>query len=67
MKVLCPHCHQSVTVNGLGRPRLAMPVINVYDALHRYKTITAAAKSLGVSRAYVYNILKNYPIQEVKL
>ena len=60
MNVVCPHCHQSVTVSGLGRPKLDMPVINVYDAIRRHKTITGAAEALEVSRGYIYKVLKEH-------
>ena len=58
MRIKCPHCHQIITVNGLGRPRLDMPVKNVLDAISRYKTIAGAARVLGVSRGYIYNRIK---------
>ena len=59
MKIItCPHCGQSVVVNGLGRKPFNMPVINVYDALRVYRGVTAAAKELGCSRALIYKILK---------
>lgn len=60
MKVICPHCGKSVEVNGLGRKRLDIPVKNVYDAIARHSTITAAAESLGCSRGYIYLILAKY-------
>ena len=59
MNIVCPHCHRCVTVSGLGRPRLDVPVINVCDAVKRYKTITRAARALGVSRGYIYKTLKD--------
>jgi transposase-like protein len=58
MLVQCPNCGQTLTVNGLGRPSLNMPVIKVYDALRHYRSVTDAARELGCSRAYIYKILK---------
>jgi hypothetical protein len=47
-----------VVVNGLGRKAFNMPVTNVCDALRLYRDVLEAAKSLGCSRAYIYNVLK---------
>ncbi len=41
----------------LGRKMLEIPVINICDALRNSATITAAAKSLGCSRAYIHQEL----------
>jgi len=58
MLVQCPHCGQSVVVNGLGRKAFNMPVTNVYDALRLRRSVLAAANELGCSRAYIYKVLK---------
>ena len=58
MLVQCPHCGNSVVVNGLGRKAFNMPVINVYDALRLHRSVLAAANELGCSRAYIYKVLK---------
>jgi len=58
MKILCPHCGNSVVVNGLGRKAFNMPVTKVCDALLLQGNVREAAKSLGCSRAFVYKILK---------
>ena len=58
MIVNCPHCGGTVAVNGFGRRPLNIPVTKVYDALQLYHSLTAAAESLGCSRAYVYKVLK---------
>jgi len=58
MLVQCPHCGQSVVVNGLGRKAFNMPVTKVYDALRLHRSVLAAADELGCSRAYIYKILK---------
>ena len=60
MLVQCPHCGNSVVVNGLGRKRFNIPVINIYDAIRRYHSIPAAAESLECSRAYIYKTLKQH-------
>ena len=62
MKITCPCCHTEITVNGLGRKKLDMPVKNIYDALARYSSITLAAESLGCSRGYIYKILKEQKV-----
>jgi hypothetical protein len=58
MLVKCPHCGGKVVVNGFGRRPLNIPVIKVYDALQRHRSVTAAAEELGCSRGYIYKILK---------
>ena len=59
MIVRCPHCGKPVVVNGFGRPRLNIPVNKVYDALHLYHSVTAAARELGCSRGYIYKVLRD--------
>jgi hypothetical protein len=58
MIIPCPNCGKSVVVKGLGRRRLDIPVNNVYDTLLTSGNVTAAARSLGCSRGYIYNVLK---------
>jgi len=58
MLIQCPHCGKSVVVNGLGRRPLNIPVNKVYDALHQHHSVTMAARELGCSRGYIFNILK---------
>lgn len=53
----CPNC--GVEINGIGRKKLDIPVINVYDAVQAYPTVVAAAKELGCSRGWVYKVLKD--------
>ena len=62
MKITCPCCHTEITVNGLGRKKLDVPVKNIYDALARYSSITLAAESLGCSRGYIYKVLKDQKV-----
>lgn len=58
MKVQCPNCGETISVNGLGRKPFNVPVTEVYDALRLYRSVSGAANSLGCSRAYIYKILK---------
>jgi hypothetical protein len=58
MKVRYPHCGQEVQVDGLGRPKLNIPLKNIYDALTKYASIRAAAQHLGCSPGYIYRELK---------
>jgi len=58
MLVHCPHCGETIVVNGLGRKAFNMPVTKVYDALRLHRDVLAAANSLGCSRAYIYKVLK---------
>ena len=58
MLVQCPHCGESVMVNGLGRKAFNMPVIKVCDALKLAGNVPAAATKLSCSRAYIYKVLK---------
>ena len=67
MLVQCPHCGNSVVVNGLGRKPLNIPVSNVYDAIRLYHNIPAAAESLGCSRAYIYKVLKQHGMTPIDI
>ena len=58
MIVQCPNCGETVVVGGLGRKAFNMPVTKVCDALKLYRSVLAAANSLGCSRAYIYKVLK---------
>lgn len=58
MIIPCPHCGGSVLVNGLGRPRLNIPLNNVLECLCRCGSIEDAARELGCSPAYIFNALK---------
>lgn len=58
MKVQCPNCGHDVRVNGFGRKPLNITVNNVYDALEKHHSITAAADELDCSRGYIYMVLK---------
>lgn len=58
MIVQCPHCGKEIAVNGLGRPRLDIPLKNVYESLSRHCSVIAAANELGCSPAYIFGALK---------
>jgi len=58
MLVQCPHCGKSVMVNGLGRRRLNVPLKNVCESLQAHRSVVAAAKELGCSQGYIFNVLK---------
>ena len=58
MIIPCPNCGEKVVVNGLGRKPLNIPLKNVCDASQTSGNISAAANSLGCSRAYIYKVLK---------
>jgi len=58
MKVQCPHCGNTLVVNGLGRKPLNIPLKIVCEALQSYRSIGRAAKELHCSQGYIFNILK---------
>jgi len=59
MIVICPHCGNLVTVNGLGRKPLNIPLKNVLESLQVYRNVKAAAEELGCSQSYIFAVLKN--------
>jgi hypothetical protein len=59
MIIKCPHCGQSVVVNGLGRKPLNIPLKNVCEALQTYRSVVAAAQELNCSQGYIFKILKD--------
>ena len=58
MIIPCPHCGESVVVNGLGRKRLNIMLKNVCEALQAHHNIVAAARELGCSPGYIFGVLK---------
>jgi len=58
MKIKCPNCGTTIVVNNIRRPRLPIPVKNVYDALRECRSIHLAAEELGCSAGYIYNLLR---------
>ncbi len=59
MLVRCPHCGQTVTVYGLGRKRLSIPLKNVCESLKVHRSVVAAAQELNCSQGYIFKILKD--------
>ena len=58
MKVICPHCGETIAVSGLGRPPLNIPLKNVCESLRAHRSVVAAAQELGCSQGYVFKVLK---------
>ena len=58
MIVLCPNCGKPVTVNGLGRKPLNIPLKYICDALQAHRSVEAAAQELSCSQGYIFNALK---------
>jgi hypothetical protein len=58
MIVKCPHCGKKVTVNGLGRKPLNIPLKNVLESLQAHRNVTAAAQELGCSPSHLFAVLK---------
>jgi hypothetical protein len=56
--IQCLHCGGMVTVNGLGRRRLNIPLKNVCESLNAHHSVVAAASELGCSEAYIFGVLK---------
>ena len=59
MIVICPHCRNPVTVKGLGRKPLNIPLKNVLESLQACRNVKAAAEELGCSQSYIFGVLKN--------
>ena len=58
MIIPCPHCGKPVTVNGLGRKPLNIPLKNVCEALQLFRNVAVVAQELNCSQGYIYNALK---------
>ena len=58
MIVRCPYCGREVTINGLGRKPLNIPLKNVLESLQVHRSVTAAAQELGCSPSYLFGVLK---------
>ncbi len=63
MIVQCPHCGESIVVNGLGRKRLNIPLKNICEALRSDGNVAAAARELHCSQGYIFNILKSHGLK----
>ena len=59
MIVQCPHCGQTVVVNGLGRKPLNIPLKNVCEALQAHRNVVTAAQQLSCSQGYIFKVLKD--------
>lgn len=58
MKTTCPNCGELITLGGLGRKRLNIPLKNICEALRSCKSVAAAAAELNCSQGYIFNALK---------
>ena len=58
MIVKCPYCGKEVTIKGLGRKPLNIPLKNVLESLQALRSVTAAARELGCSPSYIFGVLK---------
>jgi len=58
MKVQCPKCGETISVNGLGRKPLNIPLKNVCESLRTHRSVAAAAQELSCSEGYIFKILK---------
>jgi len=63
MLVQCPHCGETVTVNGLGRKRLNIPLKNVCECLQAHNNVEEAANELNCSQGYIFGILKAHGLK----
>ena len=52
----CTQCNQLVPRRPVGRPRLTVDVLKVFDALAEGQSVAAIAARFKVSRASVYRI-----------
>jgi hypothetical protein len=59
MLVQCPNCGKKVTVNGLGRKPLNIPLKNICEALRGHSSVEAAANELNCSQGYIFKVLKD--------
>ena len=60
MEVTCPKCGEKVQVKGIGRKKLNISVIKVYDKLRECLSVPTAARELGCSRGYIYKALADH-------
>ena len=58
MIVTCPNCGKPVTVNGLGRKPLNIPLKNVCETLRAHRNVVTAARELNCSQGYIFGVLK---------
>lgn len=67
MKIPCPKCGEIITLSGLGRKPLAIPVEIVYDAVQTCPSVVAAAEKLHCSRPYIYRVLKTHNLTMIEV
>lgn len=58
MIVECPYCGRKITIGGLGRKRLDIPLKNICERLQAHRSVAAAAGELNCSEAYIFGVLK---------
>ena len=58
MKITCPCCGNEISVSGLGRRRLNIPLKNIYECLSTTSSVSRAATELGCSESYIFAVLK---------
>ncbi len=54
----CPYCGRKITVSGLGRKRLNIPLKNICECLQTHRSVVAAANELNCSEGYIFGVLK---------
>ena len=59
MIVQCPNCGETISVNGLGRKQLNIPLKNVCESLRTHRSVADAAQELSCSEGYIFKILKD--------
>ena len=58
MNILCPNCGETISVNGLGRKPLNIPLKIVCESLKAHRDMVAAAQELNCSQGYIFAVLK---------
>jgi len=59
MKIRCANCgHEQEVRLATGRPRLNIPLINVYESLRSHRSVVDVANELNCSQGYVFGIMK---------
>ena len=59
MIIRCSNCGYEHEMRlATGRPRLNIPLINVYESLRSHRSVVDAASELGCSQGYIFGIMK---------
>jgi hypothetical protein len=58
MKIRCPKCGEEITVSGLGRKSLNIPLINICESLRAHGSVGVVAQELNCSQGYIFKVLK---------